>query len=381
MKICHVCLCGYFSEGFGYQDNLMVEENIKNGNEVSVIASQYQMEENGSISKEEKGIYKYKRGLTLYRIPFVFDGLSVLNNKIRKYKGLYKILVEINPDIIFVHGLQFVDIKEVVKYKKRHKNINVYADNHASIHNSAKNLFSKYILHRLIYKHFIQQSKDSFIKIFNVTYDCETFIKENYKIHEKLHLLPLCGKFIDNSKIKEIRKEIRNKHNIDENQNLYIHAGKLDKAKKTIETMKMFNEENENSILFIVGSVSSEIEKEFHEILLTSNNIKYLGWKSSEELINYLCATDIFIQIGSQSILFQQAISCENMIILDKNINTDFLVSNNNGITIKNVEELRVIFKEINENKIGIEEYKKNSYEFAKTRLNYKSQSKEYLEV
>lgn len=54
MNICHVCLCGYFNEGFGYQDNFMVEENVLSGHNVTIIASQYQMENNGEVVKTNK---------------------------------------------------------------------------------------------------------------------------------------------------------------------------------------------------------------------------------------------------------------------------------------------------------------------------------------
>ncbi|MEB7657770.1 glycosyltransferase [Mammaliicoccus vitulinus] len=381
MKICHICLCGYFSENYGYQDNLMVEENLKSGHDVSVISSQYQWGEGGEVNKVSSGKYEYNNALQIYRIPFFMDGFSFLNNKIRKYTNLYDTLIKIQPDIIFVHGFQFVDIKEIIKYKKHNVNVKLYGDNHASYHNSSQNFFSKYLLHRTIYKYFIKKYEDYFEKIFNVTIDCEKFFKESYNVTHNLHYLPLCGKRIDSFEIMIYREEIRNSLGMKAEDIVYIHAGKLENDKKTIETMKTFEKYNIKGKLIIVGSVKKDIKNQFEEILKNSQNIIYIGWVTSDSLIKYLCASDIFVQLGSQSILFQQGISCSNMVIFDDNINTEYLVSNNNGLTVSNMNQFGEIITKINNNEIDIEEYKKNSYEFAEHILNYESQSKEYIEV
>ncbi len=380
MKICHICLCGYFSENYGYQDNLMVEENLKSGHDVSVITSQFKWGEKGKVIKENKSIRYYDDGLVIYRIPFIFKKLHLINNKIRKYKNLFKTLNIIQPDIIFVHGLQFVDLQQVIKYKKKNRNVKLYGDNHASYHNSSQNFISKYLLHNTIYRYYIKKYQNYFKKIFNVTFDCEKYFIESYKVTENLHYLPLCGKKVHHLDIENNRKKIRKELNIDDSTIVYIHAGKLEQDKKTIETMKIFEKYNNNNKMIIVGSVKENIRSEFETIINKSKNIIYIGWVTSDDLIKYLCASDIFVQLGSQSILFQQAISCSNMVILDKNINTEYLVSNNNGLTISNTNQFGEIISKIETSKINIDFYKKNSLEFALNELNYESQSKEYIE-
>lgn len=378
MNICHICLCGYFNEGFGYQDNFMVEENVLSGHNVTIVASQYQMENNGEVVKTNKNEKKVKEGAYIYRIPFKFRN-SIINNKLRIYNNLYETLEKIKPEIIFLHGLQFLSLREVIKYKKNYPSVMLYADNHSSFHNSANNIFSNYILHKTIYRINIKNSEKYIEKFFNVTFDCEKFFIQQYGVHKKLEFLPLCGQYIKDSKYYKYRDEKREELNIEPDEKLFIHAGKLEKEKKTIETLKTFVDRD--SILIIIGSVNKNIEKDFFSIVKNNKNIIYLGWKSSEELIKYLCASDVFIQIGSQSILFQQAISCRNMVILDKNINTEFLVSWKNGILVESQKELNNVLNNIEDNNISVDEMKERSNSFAHKELNYLSQSKQYIGI
>ena len=63
---------------------------------------------------------------------------------------MYETIERINPDVLFVHGVQFLDLTEVVKYKKRNDYVKMYVDNHADFSNSATNFLSRYILHGVI---------------------------------------------------------------------------------------------------------------------------------------------------------------------------------------------------------------------------------------
>lgn len=238
MKICHICLCGYFNEGFGYQDNFMVEENVKDRHEVTIIASEYQMKLNGKVEYEEVKEKIVTEGAKIYRIPFKYKN-DLINNKLRIYKGLYRKLEAIKPEIIFVHGIQFVDLKEIVKYKKTYPKVKVYADNHASFHNSANGFISRNIQHKMIYKYYIKKSEKYIEKFFNVTYDCEKLMKKLYKVNNNLEYLPLCGKYIEDNEYEYNRNEIRNSLGIKQTDRLYIHAGKLDKKKISRDLIKI----------------------------------------------------------------------------------------------------------------------------------------------
>ena len=51
-----------------------------------------------------------------------------------KRQGLYHKLEEIKPDLIFIHGIQFLDIYQVFRYLKVNNNVKVVVDNLSLIH-------------------------------------------------------------------------------------------------------------------------------------------------------------------------------------------------------------------------------------------------------
>ena len=79
--------------------------------------------------------------------------LSIKNNKtiedkFKKYEGFAEALEQEAPDILFVHGCQFLDIRKVKSYVKKYPAVRVYIDNHADFSNSARNWVTKNILSR-----------------------------------------------------------------------------------------------------------------------------------------------------------------------------------------------------------------------------------------
>ena len=71
---------------------------------------------------------------------------------LRVYEGTYQAIEKAKPDLIFIHGCQFLDMKYVVKYVKKYA-CKVYVDNHADFSNSATNWISKNILHKGLWRH------------------------------------------------------------------------------------------------------------------------------------------------------------------------------------------------------------------------------------
>src|SRR5699024_600712 len=96
------------------------------------------------------------------------------------------------PDIIFVHGVQFLNIKAIVKYKERYPKIKIFVDNHADFSNSATNWISKNLLHSIIWKYcakVIEPVTDKFYGVLPARVD---FLINVYEIDKsKVELLPL----------------------------------------------------------------------------------------------------------------------------------------------------------------------------------------------
>ena len=150
MRIMHLMLASFYIDNYSYQENLLPKYHKLQGHEVSIVASLFTFDENGKsawLTEAKKYINEY--GIPVARLAFK-------NNKadkiLRRYKGLKYELERFKPDVLFIHGVQFNDIRVVVKYLKSHPNVRVYADNHADFSNSAKNWISRYIQHRIMWR-------------------------------------------------------------------------------------------------------------------------------------------------------------------------------------------------------------------------------------
>src|SRR5699024_6260448 len=144
-KVTHICLAGIVTDGFSYQDNLLPKYHKKLGYEVSVITSKYIWNRNGDVVKTNKTNYFNVDGVEIIRLDIKKD--IPFSYKCKRYKNLYRTLNELNSDVFFIHGCQFLDIKMIVKYLRFNNRVKVFVDNHADFSNSATNWLSKNILH------------------------------------------------------------------------------------------------------------------------------------------------------------------------------------------------------------------------------------------
>lgn len=109
MKIVHLCLASFYPDGYSYQENLLPKFHKELGLDVEVIASTQSFDKDGRICYLNKtGSYINEYGIKVTRLPYFFKGK--ICRKIRKYKGVFDSLQRAFPDIIFIHGIQFVDI-------------------------------------------------------------------------------------------------------------------------------------------------------------------------------------------------------------------------------------------------------------------------------
>lgn len=353
LKIVYLCLGHGYSEGYGYQENLFSKYSKKEGHDVVIITSRLTYEEDKYVMLKP-GIYiNNNEGIKVIRIDYKYKLPKFVNSKLGTYKDLYKILEIEKPDMIFSFGLSYVDLLEVVKYKKKEPKCKLIASVHATYDNSATNFISKYILHKLIYKKIISNSFQHFDKIYVVTPACKDFAMNMYNIPEnKLELLFLAA---DTEKIPldpyhNIRSIIRSKLNISEENFVFISGGKLNKRKNIILLLRSFKKiKNELFRLIIFGSVSEDIKEEFEREIKDDPRIIYVGWLKSDEIYNYYLASDVAIFPGSKSILWEQAIATglplickrwEGMEHVDLGGNCIFIEKDNEEELINKIEKI-----------------------------------------
>ena len=114
MRITHLCLACFFPDGFSYQENMLPKYHKKLGHEVSVIASLQTYDKNGHlIYMEGPKVYLNEYDIPVYRLDYKRP--VIISKKTKQYIGTYEALEKTNPEILFIHGCQFMDVEEVVK--------------------------------------------------------------------------------------------------------------------------------------------------------------------------------------------------------------------------------------------------------------------------
>lgn len=309
MKVVHMCLGCFFPDGFSYQENMLPKFHKQLGYEVEVIASLVTFDKNGKATYIEKGsTYENEYGIPVTR----------LDNKkpvkiyriLKRFYGVYEALEKANPDILFIHGCQFMDINKVVKYIKSHRNVTVYVDNHADASNSGKNFISRFILHKILWRRGAKKIEPFTKKFYGVLPARVDWLTDMYKLPKNKCELLVMG--ADDEKIEEaynnnMREEIRQKYNIGQDDFLIMTGGKIDMAKtQTLLLMEaVHNIKKDNVKLIVFGSVAQELKDKVNE-LSDGEKVQYIGWVPSDESYGYWSAADLIVFPGRHSVFWEQ---------------------------------------------------------------------------
>ena len=350
MKIVHLCLGNFFIDDYSYQENMLPKYHVMRGHEVTMIASLF------TFGSDGKGTYMLapstywdKNGFKVIRLAYKHP--VRWGRVFRHYQSFEKILQEESPDIIFSHNVSYGDVGVVKKYMKRHPNVKLFADNHADYINSARNVYSKYILHSIIWRHYAKKIEPFMSKCYGVTPMRCRFLKEMYHINPDLiEYLPLG---VDDEAIptdrEKVKNRLRNELNIPEKDFLIITGGKIDKLKNThILLEALENLKNERIHLVICGVLTSEMAY-LQERIDANGNIHYLGWCEAERVMDCMVASDLACFPGTHSTLWEQAVGVGLPAVFKRWNEMEHVGVNGNCVFIKgeDVKELADVIQNI----------------------------------
>ena len=308
MKILHICFVGPYNEGWTYQENLLSKYHARLGHEVTLICTPREIVK-GEIKLSKDKEYINDDGVHVVRMPEKIN----LGNKLIWYKGVKQILEQTEPDILFVHGPQFMDASIVANYVAKHPNVRMYVDNHCDYSNSATNFLSKYVLHKIIWKHCAQLLEPVTKKFYGVLPARVDFLEELYKLpKEKCELLVMGGddEYIQSAGLAENIEKVRAKHGITGNDFLIVTGGKIDAYKtQTLLLMEAVKKIDDRKVRLIVfGSVADDIRERVEE-LSDGCKVQYIGWINPNDSYNYFAAADLVVFPGRHSVFWEQVAS------------------------------------------------------------------------
>lgn len=380
MKI--LFICDYYDDSQLYQEPMLSKYYRHLGHKVYIITSHhkdvfnYVSEKNVKVNFKETVLGRY--GEIIYRLPYTINVL----NKIKKFSNIFSILDEVAPDMVFLHDISF-NLHEVIKYKRKNKSIKIIMDYHADYSNSGKNWVSINILHRIIRKRYLHFYLKHIDKIFPIVPHGAKFLNEIYSIeNNRMEILPLGVDTLAveeiKSNIKDYKKQILSKYNIDENALLLVSGGKLDELKKTDLLIQAMGNLPSNVHLLLFGKPTTEKYKLYLEKLSEGLNVHFIGWITAEETLKLYLISDIAVFPASQSVLWQQAIGAGlPLLVGDSGGQSAEYMNKNNNIIVVDKENLNVnTFSNILTELIRDERKRKNMSEGAvlttKTYLDYK---------
>lgn len=390
MNIVHLSVNGPYTDGWGYQDNIIPKYHKKFGHNVTVIANNTKHSEiDGKIVNTNTGDYILPDGVRIIRVK----KKKFINQRYTEAYvnyDVFAILCELKPDFIMVHGICSISALQVAKYVRRiNKDCIVVADTHQDYYNSKTSGGIKFRLYKyylILMNNYMQKYYN---KVYGITPDCIKLAQEFFKINnDKLELLPLGFDvdLVDFDEKNNIRTKIRDFYNISNEDLLIVTGGKLDQNKNTHLLMNVVaNIEKENIKLIVFGNVMTEeysrlltnIEKKFPE------KIKCIGFLSNEEIYNLYLAADVAIFPGTQSALWQQAIATGLALIVKKWPNVDYLDLGGN-IKFLDIADENEIMKEIlkiMDDKELLNKMKEVAIEKGRDFFSYEKISKRVLEI
>jgi len=380
LTIMHIGLASHFTEGMTYQDNMLSEACYQNGYEVVYVADTRQYK-NGVLVEGGEEDYYVKDGFRVIRLKYDTVITPYLSSKIQKVSKLKYLLARIQPKIIFFHGIGGREIVTVADYVKNNPQVLLYADSHADFNNTAKNKSAK-IFYSLVYGFYIRKALPYIERIFYITEEAKQFLKILYKIDDdKMELLPLGGMVSEDKEREKSREEILSMLNLPAETVLFMHSGKLNKEKRTIELLTMYHKvDDPNSRMIVFGTIGEDIAEDFSKLSEQDRRIIYLGWKSSKEIFQLLSAANMYCQPGSESATLQLAICCGCAIMIYPHISyRGKPFYDKNGYFVRNIEEIEKVFLHIKNCPKCMDQMQQASLKLGKTYLDYQIQARRIL--
>lgn len=306
MKILHICLANFYLEGMGYQENILPYYHKKAAHEVIIFTSRH-------VFDESRGKNEYYNDSGILVKAVNQNKKHRILSKYRIYDGLYEMIETVSPDVIFVHGGQFLSLKNVISYVRKHRRVKLYIDQHADYYNTPVDTLKSKLAAALIFGVRIRKASKYAEKLWGVTpWRCQ-YLREVYGVPKsKIGLLTMGGddEKIDFEHRDNIRKTLRKKLGLGEDDFVVISGGKIDQAKNIHLLMRAVNKMPKGTVkLLIFGQISLEMREQIGQ-LAHNPDISYLGWMPADAVYNYFLASDLAVFPGTHSVLWEQACAC-----------------------------------------------------------------------
>lgn len=343
MKIVHLCVNGPFTEGWGYQENLLAKYHALAGHTVTVIAGQEKHLPAGEIVQAPCGETTMENGVRLIRVAASQSGLRIWRRMFSRHDVL-PLFRRLQPDLIMIHGMVGdVSALQVRRYVKReHPQTHVVADIHQDFYNTVfpKNAVKKWAL-RMLQRRMNRLLYPVLSRLYYITPSSGEMAAGYYGAPaDRLSFLPLGGDTAEAEQMNRaaVRDAVLNELGFSPDDILLCHGGKLNAEKRTAElicAVKELHKQRPRMKLILFGAVDAAYRQTLEPLMEDAKDyIRCLGHQTQSAYYRLFAAADIAVFPGSQSALWQQAAACGLALVvkgsaagayLDRGGNTLFL--------------------------------------------------------
>lgn len=284
------------------------------------MASTETLSRDGDIGYTQPSEYMGADGARVIRIPYRRFLPHKVMKKVRTYPGVLDILRRERPDVILFHGLCSWELQTVRAYKASNPSVKFYADSHEDFNNSARTFISKQLLHRQYYKRILHRALDAIEKVLCISVETMDFVHDFYEVpREKTEFYPLGGFVYEDAVYAQIREMTRAQYEIADDQVLFVQSGKMDNyLRKVLQSLAAFSKlRDPNARLILAGTLHESVAAEAAEVISRDERIRFVGWRTGDELRDLLCAADVYLQPGTQSSTMQMSLCSRCAVILD----------------------------------------------------------------
>lgn len=376
MKILHIAMSSHFTEKMLYQENVLIDMNVKDGHDVTIITDVFYYEGSKLIEGPEEDRIM-PNGARLIRLKYdkvLFSNLWTL--KTQKCRKLCQYLDEIHPDTILYHCVNGYEMMDVADYCKNHPDCLFYIDCHEDFTNSAMNIVSR-LFYQIIHGHFVHKALPQVDKVLYLGVQMRDWLKDIYGIpDDKMEFMAIGGIIYSPEQQRQARQEIINRYALPGDAIIMAHSGKLSAGKRTAELLEAFSKVKDPRLaMFVFGSIPSDMESTIRPLLEADNRVHFMGWKVNKEIEQFLAGVDLYCQPGGQSSTFETAMccGCANMTYPHETYK-DATYSDCNGenyFFVETVDDMVKVFERITDEPMILEQTKAKSFAFAKLQFDY----------
>jgi glycosyltransferase involved in cell wall biosynthesis len=383
VRIAHLCLSCFYIDAFAYQENKLAAQHVAEGHEVTIIASTETFNEARQLDYTEPGDYLGTDGARVIRLPYRQLLPHALAKKVRSYPGVRALLEELRPEVIVFHGLCAWELITVANYVRRNPGVRLHADCHEDFNNSARNLLSEWMLHRLFYRQVLNWSRSRLSSILCVSTESIDFAHRVYGIpRDRLEYFPLGGEIPSDDLYTSKRRAVRSEFGWSDSHRVFLQSGKIDRAKRLDRTLQAFARTPDPHVrLIIAGHLMPEVLAIAEPFMRSDPRVTFLDWVSPDRLQDLLCGVDVYVQPGSQSATMQMALCCRRPVIVDDVPSHRRLITDN-GVLVGSTDSLAEAIQRLSVmDASDLQEMSGRAHGVAMRFLDYRKQAQRLLEA